>query len=104
MNKTEETIVIFRKWKDTRSIIALFPEIPADPYGVFCQCYEHIGQHGGGDYFQIIECTTPATPFEYKLLAEELVKIGYRLKIEKKASSKNHQNRREEYADKINQS
>jgi len=30
------TIVIFRKWKDIGTVIALFPELPADFNGYFC--------------------------------------------------------------------
>ncbi len=37
--KTEKTFVIFRRWKDTGTIIALFPTIPSDRYGWYCLSY-----------------------------------------------------------------
>jgi len=44
------TVVIFRKdrtgWKDC---FALFPEVPADTYGHYCESYQHIGQHCSAD-------------------------------------------------------
>lgn len=43
-------------------------------------CYAHLGQHGSAhtDYF--MECE-PATPEQYKDLAQELENIGYNLTI-----------------------
>jgi hypothetical protein len=41
--------VVFRKWRDGFGVIALFPEIPTDLYGRYCESYEAIGQHGGAD-------------------------------------------------------
>jgi hypothetical protein len=31
--------VVFRKWKDTGDVIALFPELPSDILGWFCDSY-----------------------------------------------------------------
>ena len=78
--KEEPTKVIFRKWRGG-NVLALFPEIPADIHGQFCQSYEHIGQHGSADYTHCIGKTTPANPGEYQDLKEELEKIGYRLNV-----------------------
>lgn len=68
-----ETIVIFRKdrtgWKDC---FALFPELPADNYGNFCDSYQHVGQHCAADYQGCIAASDPATPDEYRDLFEEL--------------------------------
>lgn len=33
---TPLTQVVFRRWRDTGDIIALFPELPADYQGRFC--------------------------------------------------------------------
>lgn len=68
--------VVFRKWYNG-DIIALFPQEPADRYGMFCQSYEHIGQHGGADYDGVVRRTRPAKPGEYADLKDELVGIGY---------------------------
>ena len=89
-----ETLVIFRAWKDTGDIIALFPELPADYQGWFCGAYEHIGQHGGACYFGVIQATTPISIEEAAPLAEELARIGYILKPIKRASQKVHEARR----------
>jgi len=90
----EQTLVIFRKWRDSGDIIALFPEIPSDAHGWFCEAYEHVGQHGGADYHGVIQATKPATEREAVPLAEELCRIGYSLKPIKRASHQVHQARR----------
>ena len=60
---TEETdddrsdAVVFRRWQNG-DVIALFPELPADLYGEYCDAYEHVGQHGGADFFGVIQKTT----------------------------------------------
>jgi hypothetical protein len=73
------TKVILRKWltQFDNLIIALFPEIPADVYGMHCTSYEHIGQHGAADYQHVIQNTNPALPREYADLLAELREIGY---------------------------
>lgn len=88
------TLVVFRAWKDTGTIIALFPELPADYQGRFCDAFEHVGQHGGADYYGVIQATTPVTVEEAAPLAEELARIGYRLKPIKRASYRIHEARR----------
>jgi hypothetical protein len=88
--------VVFRKWKDTGDVIALFPELPADIYGWYCDSYMHVGQHGGADYHGVISQTVPATPDEYAALSGELNRIGYRLRLLARASWRQHERRREE--------
>jgi hypothetical protein len=77
------TRVMFRRWPKSQGagIIALFPDIPSDLAGRFCLSYEHVGQHGGADYQGVIGSTRPAASFEYEPLRQELVSIGYDLKI-----------------------
>ncbi len=86
-----KTIVVFRK--DESGVFALFPEIPSDNHGRFCTCYQHVGQHSGAYYHPHIRLSKPATPEEYADLFDELTKIGYTLKIRKRASYKMHQTR-----------
>ena len=86
--------VIFRRWRESGDIIALFPEIPADIFGRYCEAYEHIGQHGGADYWGVIQATTPVELHEAEDLAEELTRIGYNLRPIKRASWHHHENRR----------
>jgi hypothetical protein len=89
-------LVVFRKWKDTGDLIALFPELPSDSYGVYCDSYEHVGQHAAADYYGVIRHTMPAVRSEYRRLAAELRRIGYRLRPLKRASSRHHERRRNE--------
>jgi hypothetical protein len=96
MSMPSEDVVIFRRWRDSDAVIALFPEIPADIFGDFCEAYEHIGQHGAADYSVVIQATTPVEPEEADDLAEELTQIGYNLRPVKRASWKHHEKRRDE--------
>lgn len=77
------TRVIFRRYRDG-SIVALFPEIPADHTGRYCTCYVHVGQHSAADYTGVIDQTRPATVKEYDALRRELEQIGYRLQIRRR--------------------
>ena len=88
------TTVVFRKWADA-DIIALFPELPADINGRFCDAYEHVGQHGGADYHGVIENTVPAPVKEAARLARELEMIGYELRPIRRATWRHHERRRE---------
>ena len=91
-----ETAVVFRKWKDISTVIALFPELPSDYQGFYCDSYERLGGHGGTDYYGIIAASVPARPDEYSGLQRELERIGYRLRIVQRASSEMHARCREE--------
>lgn len=75
--------VIFRWWKESDDVIALFPADPSDYAGRYCTSYEHVGQHGGADYDHIIQGSRPATPDEYADLKRELeaYPYGYKLKV-----------------------
>ena len=88
------TQVVFRRWRDTGGIIALFPEISTDYLGRFCEAYEHVGQHGGADYHGVIGATKPVSTEDAAPLAHELERIGYRLKPIKRASWRIHEARR----------
>lgn len=88
--------VVFRRWRDGGGVIALFPELPADTYGHFCDSYEHVGQHGGADYHGVVRQTAPATSEEFADLADELTRTGYRLVPVRRASSRLHERRLEE--------
>ncbi len=89
----ETTLVVFRRWRDIGSIIALFPAIPSDINGHSCEAYEHVGQHGGADYHGVIQATRPATDEEAASLAQELTRIGYKLKPIKRALLTTHKRR-----------
>jgi hypothetical protein len=72
------TEVQFRKFKKGGEIIAVFPyQIESE------NCtgsYMHLGQHSGCSW-DINSNTTAAKPSEYKDLLQELISIGYDVKI-----------------------
>ncbi len=80
------TKVVFRVWKDTDTVIALFPQI--DEGQGFCGSYERVGQHSGADYSGVIWATRPAKPQEYAPLAKELESVGYVLDIRTRKSKR----------------
>ncbi len=96
---TKADIVVFRRWRDTGDIIALFPELPADLYGDCCDAYERVGQHGGADYHGVIQHTTPCSLNDAAALAHELRTIGYTLRPIKRAGHVHHEARRQLAAD-----
>jgi hypothetical protein len=81
----ERTVVMFRKWPEREGgdVIALFPYVPADDYGLYCQSFMHLGQHARANLGRVIEVTRPATPDEYAALRRELESppYGYRLAV-----------------------
>lgn len=80
---TDIVRVVFRVWKDSGDIIALFPDLPFDYAGLLVTSYMHIGQHGGADYQHVMSVTRPAFPREYEPLKRELEgrPYEYRLKV-----------------------
>jgi hypothetical protein len=80
--KTEpKTKVVFRVARDkSREVVALFPALAGtnDPWT--CSCYVFCGQHSSAsvDY---VHASRLAKPAEYRDLARELRRIGYRLDI-----------------------
>lgn len=70
--------VIFRKWKDSGSVIAFMPTLPSDVQNWYhCDSYMHVGQHGGADYSRLISQTVLATEEEYRDLKAELERYPY---------------------------
>jgi len=89
--------VVFRKDR-TGDIFALFPTDAADCTGRYCGCYQHVGQHCSADYFACIQNSQPATPTEYADLKTELERIGYTLRVIRRASYAHHEARWQEAA------
>jgi hypothetical protein len=87
--KKEQTKVIFRKFTGDGSIIAQFPELPADVHAGHCLSYQHIGQHGAAS-IDLAHVTVPAKPAEYARLKAELEAIGYNLETVKRATAAMH--------------
>lgn len=76
---TEKTTVVFRVWKDTGDVLALFPDL-RETNG-FCTSYMHVGQHSHADYTGCIQATRPARRAEYADLQRELENMGYNLRV-----------------------
>lgn len=87
-------LVVFRRWRDSGDVIALFPELPADIHGRYCDSYEHIGQHGGADFHGVIQQTKPCSSEASADLAAELRTIGYNLRPSRRISRTHHEARR----------
>lgn len=88
MEPSEETVVvIFRRWgvRNGGGVIAIFPEIDAG--GGLVQMYEHVGQHGGGNYQMVVERTKPTSYDDPDVVAlqRELESLGYELRPRKRA-------------------
>lgn len=91
MKDTHKTIVVFRKFKDDGSILALFPNDQYSDRGT-CYSYMHMGQHSGAEYTHCVSVTKPAKPKEYAALKKELESIGYDLDIRVKYIPKRNSN------------
>ena len=76
---TESTRVVFRVCKDTNTVIALMPDIEAQPG--YCSSYEHVGQHGAADYSGVLRKTRKAEQHEEIPLLLELKSIGYNVQV-----------------------
>ena len=89
----DTTIVIFRIDREGNAF-ALFPELPADNYGWYCTCFQHVGQHCAADYQGCIAASRPATPVEYADLFAELRQRGYEMEVRQRAMPVIHDRRR----------
>jgi len=86
--------VVLRTWEDG-SVIALWPAVPANQSGTFCQSYEHIGQHGAADYNHVIAHTKPHfQELAGKYLWDELIEIGYNPILIQRATPQLHKHRK----------
>lgn len=88
--------VVLRVWNDGDGALALFPTLPASCGGDLCDSYDLIGQHGGADYFGCLQMSRPAKGKEAAELTRELERIGYRLRVVKRATRAMHGKRRAE--------
>jgi hypothetical protein len=80
-----KTKVIFRFWKESKDVIAIFPEHTGDMNPYTCSSYEHIGQHGACNPRMIIENSRLAKSDEYADLKAELENhCGYDLVVIKR--------------------
>jgi len=95
MTDIPHDIVIFRRWKDTGDVVAIFPALPADEAGRYCQSYDETGQQIAVEYEDIFEDTVGASPTEYSRLAHELAMLGYRLRPVQQATQEMHERRRD---------
>ena len=93
---TEKTIVVFRKWgkKNGGDVIAIFPfELGTNDPNT-CSSYQHLGQHGAANDFEVVRATKLATAAEYAPLKAELEQIGYNLEIRRKLTPNAYESRK----------
>lgn len=67
--------VLFRVWRDTGDVIAVFPTLPGTYEPDTCLSYEHVGQHGACRYSVILTQTRPLRDGEGRELGAELRSI-----------------------------
>lgn len=91
--QTNPERVIFRKYKDSGDIVAIFPRQLGtnDPHT--CACYEHVGQHGSCDPWHMLRLTKAAKPPEFAALKSELESIGYTLELRARMRHHDHKAR-----------
>lgn len=75
----EITTVIFRVWRDSGDVFALFPD--HDEGGGLCSAFQHVGQHSGANYGSCIAQSRPATAVEYAPLKAELEAAPYQYRL-----------------------
>ena len=88
-----EVIVVFRK-DEIGECFALFPQLPADPQGIHCTAYAHLGEYHAADYDRCISHSDPAAPAEYADLYQEIERRGYILTVRSRATPDMHERRR----------
>jgi hypothetical protein len=80
LQKIKSTKVQFFYDEQHNDLFAFFPEEKYNSTPGLYTCYAHVGQHSACHIDYIEECKK-ATPKQYKDLKEELINIGYNLKI-----------------------
>jgi hypothetical protein len=87
------TAVVFRRWRDTGDIFALFPEIAVTADTALCGSYAHVGQHGVADYRLAIGLSRPCSLADASPLWQELQDRGYVLRPIQRATRQHHARR-----------
>lgn len=79
----DETVVVFRLWREDDNVVAFFPFEKHDIEGKYCVCYAHVGQHSSAHFNSCMDTvlSRPARRDERKDLEKELENIGYKLKV-----------------------
>jgi len=77
----QPVIVMFRKFRDTGEIIAVFPELPGDIHGMMTESYMHDGGHEQASP-NVVYWTSKATPQEYAELKRELESEPYNYSLD----------------------
>jgi hypothetical protein len=94
---SNSTKVIFRHDRaKSGEVVALFPALAGTYNPGTCSAYVHLGQHTSADLFGTVRSTRLAKPSEYRELARELRRIGYRLTICKRATRADYEARKEQ--------
>lgn len=75
--------VVFKYDKGTKDVVAFFPD---QRFGTNIMSYAHVGQHSEASLEYARECKPCKNADDYKELYDELVSIGYNLKVVNKLS------------------
>lgn len=87
------TKVLFRREKPAGEVLAVFPELPATLALAHCTGYARLGQHCEVHLDYVRLQTIPATRSQYRSLARELRRRGYRLAIRQRLTPPMHRAR-----------
>jgi hypothetical protein len=94
-----DTPVVFRVWLSRglgHDVFALFPTLPADYTGRYCDSYGY-GGHAAADYHGYVRLSRPARADECERIIRELTQTyGYQLRPIQRANSHHHDARRAE--------
>ena len=88
--------VVLRTWQkylDKGEVYALFPTLASNQTSYYCNSYDLIGGHSGANYVLCIQSSRPAIKAESAPIVRELKRIGYRLRVVKRASAAMHNER-----------
>lgn len=83
-HEAEVVHVCFRVETDkagAEHVLAVFPFELGTNSPSTMSAYAHIGQHSSADHTYVVNGTRPATEHEYRALAAELTRIGYKLRV-----------------------
>ena len=99
MKDRQVTRVIFRKWPQSQGgdVIALFPALAGTNSVQTCLSYQTMGQHSAAT-IHLGRDLRLASPAEYAPLAAELRRLGYRLKIVRRATAADRRERERQLA------
>lgn len=94
MSSTPTVPVVLRAWKPDGELLALFPTLPANLNGDLCDSYGFCDGQSGADYHGCIRQSHPVDSAGVRReLIQRLERLGYRLRVVKRATQAMHDER-----------